>query len=155
MIDRKRSAIAGIVLSASALVGIAVHEGYSDTPIIPVPGDVPTVGFGRTQNVQPGKTTVQRELIALLADMEGRKAAIDACVTVPLHQYELSAYMSLTYNIGTRAFCGSTLVKKLNAGDYAGACLEILRWDRFKGQPMRGLTLRRQAEYRQCIGESK
>ncbi len=154
MINRQRSAITGIVLAASTLVGIAVHEGYSDTPIIPVPGDVPTVGFGRTQNVHPGKTTVQRELIALLQDMEGRKAAIAACVTVPLHQHELSAYMSLTYNIGTLAFCGSTLVRKLNAGDYAAACQQILVWDKFKGKPLRGLTLRRQAEYRQCMGES-
>lgn len=154
MIDRKRSAIAGIVLAASTLVGIAVHEGYSDVPIIPVPGDVPTVGFGRTTNVQPGKTTVQRELIALLADMEGRKAAIAGCVTVPLYQHELSAYMSLTYNIGTRAFCSSTLVKRLNAGDYAGACNEILRWDRFRGKPLRGLTIRRKQEYAQCTGET-
>lgn len=154
MIERTRCAIAGIVLSASALVGIALHEGYSDTPIIPVPGDVPTVGFGRTANVQPGKTTVQRELIALLADMEGRKAAIARCVSVPLHQHELSAYMSLTYNIGTGAFCGSTLVKKLNAGQYAEACAEILRWSRFNGKPLRGLTIRRQAEYKQCMGET-
>ena len=153
MINRQRSAIAGIVLAASTLVGIAVHEGYSDTPIIPVPGDVPTVGFGRTTDVQPGKTTVQRELIALLADMEGRKAAIAGCVSVPLHQHELSAYMSLTYNIGTRAFCGSTLVKRLNSGDYAAACQQILVWDKFKGKPLRGLTIRRQAEYHQCIGD--
>lgn len=153
MIDRKRSAIAGIVLSASALVGIAVHEGYSDTAYTPVPGDVATIGFGRTVDVKPGKTTVQRELIALLADMEGRKAAIAGCVTVPLHQHELSAYMSLTYNIGTRAFCGSTLVKRLNAGDYAGACQAILMWDRFKGKPLRGLTIRRQAEYKECMGD--
>lgn len=154
MIDRRRSAIAGIVLSASALVGIAVHEGYSDTPYTPVPGDVPTVGFGRTTDVKPGKTTVPRELIALLQDMEGRKAAIAGCVTVPLHQHELSAYMSLTYNIGTRAFCGSTLVKRLNAGDYAGACQAILMWDKFKGKPLRGLTVRRKAEYKQCMGEA-
>jgi lysozyme len=153
MIDRKRSAIAGIVLSASALVGIAVHEGYSDTAYTPVPGDVATIGFGRTADVKPGKTTVQRELIALLADMEGRKAAIAGCVTVPLHQHELSAYMSLVYNIGTRAFCNSTLVKRLNAGDYAGACQAILMWDRFKGKPLRGLTIRRQAEYKECMGD--
>ncbi|MFZ9813260.1 MAG: lysozyme, partial [Burkholderiaceae bacterium] len=42
--------------------------------------------------------------------------------------------------------------RKLNAQDYAGACKEILRWDKFQGKPLAGLTKRRQAEYQQCIG---
>jgi lysozyme len=71
---------------------------------------------------------------------------------VPLHQHEYDAFLSLAYNIGAGAFCGSTLVRKLNTGDYTGACAEILRWDKFQGQPLRGLTLRRQAEHRQCLG---
>ena len=69
-----------------------------------------------------------------------------------MYPHEFSAFVSLTYNIGEGAFCRSTLVKKLNAGDYEGACKEILRWDRFQGKPLRGLTLRRQDEYRQCMG---
>lgn len=84
-----------------------------------------------------------------MAKYEG---AIKECVAVPLHQHEYDAYLSLAYNIGPTAFCGSTLVRKLNAQDYTGACREILRWDRFKGQPLRGLTLRREGEYRQCMG---
>ena len=46
----------------------------------------------------------------------------------------------------------SKLVKKLNAGDYAGACLQVLRWDKFNGKPLAGLTKRRQVEYEQCMG---
>ena len=69
-----------------------------------------------------------------------------------MYQHEFDAYVSLTYNIGASAFCSSTLTKQLNAGDYAGACREILRWDKFKGQPLPGLTKRRQSEYQQCIG---
>jgi lysozyme len=45
-------------------------------------------------------------------------------------------------------------VRKLNAQDYAGACQEILRWDNFQGKPLKGLTLRREKEYRQCISGS-
>jgi lysozyme len=71
---------------------------------------------------------------------------------VPLHQHEYDAMIGLSYNIGGSAFCNSTLVKKLNAGDYQGACKEILRWDHFQGKPLRGLTIRRQKEYQQCIG---
>lgn len=155
MIDRKRSAIAGIVLSASALVGIAMHEGYSDTAIIPVPGDVPTIGFGTTSGVKPGdRITPPQALARALTDVQKFEGAVKRCVTVPLHQYEYDAYISLSYNIGSGAFCGSSLVKKLNAGDYTGACLAILNWDKFKGKPLRGLTIRRQAEYKLCIGES-
>lgn len=153
MINRPRSAIAGIVLSAAALVGLALSEGYSDTAIIPVPGDVPTIGFGSTEGVKPGdRITPPKALARALTDVQKYEGAIKHCVVVPLHQHEYDAYVSLAYNIGPGAFCGSTLVKKLNRQDYAGACQQILAWDKFKGQPLRGLTLRRQAEYRQCTG---
>ncbi len=147
----KRSAIAVLGVSAAALVGIAVHEGYSDRPYMDSVG-IPTIGFGRTEGVRPDtRTTPQRELVAVLKDLEGRKAAISRCVKVPLYQHELDAYMGLAYNIGTAAFCASTLARKLNAHDYAGACLEILRWDKAGGQTLPGLAKRRQDEHRQCM----
>lgn len=149
----KRSSIAALVTSATVLVGIAVHEGYRDEAYTPVPGDVPTIGFGTTEGVKPGqKTTPERALIALLKDAEEKKGAIQKCVKVPLYQHELDAYVSLSYNIGSAAFCASTLVKKLNKEDYAGACAEIKRWDKFKGKPLAGLTKRRAEEYRLCVG---
>lgn len=153
MINRQRSTIAGIVLSASALVGIALHESYSDTAIIPVPGDVPTIGFGTTQGVKPGdRITPPKALARALTDIQKFEGALKRCVTVPLHQHEYDAYVSLAYNIGPGAFCGSTLVRKLNGQDYVGACEQILVWDKFKGRPLRGLTIRRQAEYKTCMG---
>jgi len=151
MIDRRL--IASLALSASALVGIALHEGYSDNAIIPVPGDVPTIGFGNTEGVKLGdKTTPPKALGRLLKTAEKYEGAIKSCVFVRLSQNEYDAYTSLAYNIGTGAFCSSSLVKKLNAMDYDGACAEILKWDKFKGKPLKGLTLRRQAEYQQCLG---
>lgn len=153
MIHPKRSPIVTLVLSASALVGIVLHESYSDKAIIPVPGDVPTIGFGTTENVKLGDTiTPPKALQRALQDTNRFQNALKKCVIVPLHQYEYDAYISLAYNIGTNAFCTSTLVRKLNAYDYENACKEILRWDKFKGQPLRGLTIRRQSEYSQCVG---
>lgn len=153
MIERRT--IAALALSASALVGIALSEGYRDTAYTPVPGDVPTIGFGTTTGVQPGdRITPPVALIRALADVQKFEGALKRCVTVPLHQHEYDAMISLSYNIGAHAFCRSTLVNRLNAGDYAGACEEILRWDRFKGKPLPGLTKRRQAEYRQCTGSA-
>lgn len=157
MNDGARRALAAMALSASALVGLVVHEGYSDKAITPVPGDVPTIGFGSTgPDVRLGdRTTPPVALSRALRDVQRFEGALKTCVTVPLHQYEYDAYITLAYNIGPGAFCKSTLVDKLNAGDYAGACDQILRWDRFKGAPLRGLTIRRQAEHAQCLGASQ
>jgi lysozyme len=149
-----RVVIGALSLSASALVGIALHEGYRGEAYIPVKGDVPTIGFGTTAGVKPGdRIKPVQALVRKLADVQRFEGALKECVRVPLHQYEYDAFMSLAYNIGPGAFCGSTLVRRLNAGDYTGACNEILRWDRFRGEPLRGLTLRRQAENRQCLGQ--
>ena len=151
-----RMKLTALVLSATALVSIAVHEGYRDTAYIPVPGDVPTIGFGTTGGVKMGdKITPPQALVRALQDVQKFEGALKQCVKVPLHQHEYDAYISLSYNIGSGAFCGSTLVKKLNAKDYAGACKEILRWDKFKGKPLNGLTVRREREYRQCISDSQ
>ena len=148
-----RAPIIGLGISGVALIGLLVAEGYRDHAYIPVAGDVPTIGFGTTNKVQIGDTiTVTQALNRALADVQKFEGAIKSCVKVPLHQHEYDAYTSLAYNIGSSAFCRSTLVRKLNAGDYAGACKQILRWDNFKGKPLRGLTIRREKEYQQCVG---
>lgn len=149
----KRTHVAALVLSASTLVGIALNEGYRGEAYVPVKGDVITIGFGKTKGVKAGdKTSPQRALVDLLADVNSHSDGIKQCIHVPLTQGEYSAYSSLAYNIGVGAFCGSTLTRRLNSGDYPGACAAILSWDKFKGKPLRGLTIRRQQEYQTCIG---
>lgn len=148
-----RTKVGALALSAAALVGLALHEGYSDKAIIPVPGDVPTIGFGTTEGVKMGdRITAPQALARKLADVQKFEGALKQCVKVPLHQHEYDAYIGLSYNIGSSAFCGSTLVRLLNQEQYEEACRQILRWDRFKGQPLRGLTIRREAEFKQCMG---
>jgi lysozyme len=148
-----RAPIVGLGISGIALVGLLVAEGYRDDAYIPVAGDVPTIGFGTTQNVRMGdKITVPQALNRALVDVQKFEGAMKKCVKVPLHQYEYDAYLSLTYNIGEGAFCRSTLVRLLNQQDYNGACKQILRWDNFKGKPLRGLTIRREKEYAMCMG---
>lgn len=157
MINRQN--VSTIVLSAAALIGIAAHESYKDTAYIPVPGDVPTIGFGSTTNLDGTqvslgqRTTPVAALKRLGKDVERFEIAVKTCAPVAMYQYEFDAYVSLTYNIGGTAFCNSTLVKKLNQYDYEGACKEILKWDKFNGKPLKGLTIRRQEEYKTCIGD--
>lgn len=146
-----RKDIAAISLSASALVAIALHEGYKENAYVPLAGDVPTIGFGTTTGVKLGdKTSPEKALQAALRDIQKFEGALKQCVKVPLTQGEYDGYISLSYNIGSSSFCRSTLVKKLNQQDYQGACQEILRWDKFKGQRLSGLTKRRQEEYLKC-----
>jgi lysozyme len=152
-----RQIIAALALSATALIGIAVHESYTDNAVIPIKGDVPTKGFGTTTNpdgspVRMGdKTTPVRALIDLQRDLTVFEAAVKRCASVPMFQYEYDAWVSFTYNVGSNAFCKSTAAKKLNAGDYTGACNEMLRWNQVQGRVVRGLTNRRAAEREMCL----
>jgi len=147
----KRNDIAALSLSATTLVAIVLHEGYKDMAYIPTPGDVPTIGFGTTNGVKLGdKTTPTQALNRAMVDIQKFEGAVKSCVQVPLTQGEYDSYISLSYNIGTTAFCNSTLVKRLNQSEYALACQEILRWNRFQGKELAGLTKRRQEEYLKC-----
>lgn len=152
-----------LALSAAGLVGIAVDEGYTTRAIPdPVKGTrVPTIGFGTTHGVKMGDTTTPvKALVRKLADVQKFEGALKTCVTAPLHQHEYDAYVNLAYNIGPNAFCKSTLVKKLNTLDYAGACDAILMWKRVGGtdcsepgnRTCPGLWARRLRLHQQCLG---
>lgn len=149
----KRLPIAALVLSAGTLIGIAAHEGYRDTAYIPVPGDVPTIGYGETKDVKMGdKTDPIRALIRLNESANEYASAVKRCAPVPMHQHEFDAYVSLTYNIGPSAFCNSTVARRLVMLDYQGACDAILMWNKAGGRVLKGLVKRREAERRQCLG---
>jgi lysozyme len=150
-----RTLIASLTLSASALVGLAIHEGYRDTAYVPVKGDRPTLGFGDAQGVRLGdRTDPVRALIRLNFQADVFQQEMRRCIgDVPMYQHEWDAVISWAFNVGSKAACGSTLVKKLQALDYPGACKELLRWDRFQGSVLPGLTKRRQDEYQKCMGD--
>ena len=153
---KARVVVAALALSASAFVGLLTAEGYRSEAYIPIKGDVPTIGFGTTEGVKLGdKITPVQALGRAVSDIEKFEGALKRCVKVPLHQHEYDAYISFSYNVGSGAFCNSTLVKKLNASDYEGACKELLRWDKAGGRRVEGLAKRRQKEYAQCIGSAE
>lgn len=131
-----RSTIAGLALSAAALVALAISEGYTDRAIIPTRGDVPTYGFGSTTKIDgsPVKmgdsTSPVKALQRKLAYIQQGEARMKRCVTAPVSQAEYDVYVDVFYNIGPGAFCASTIVKRLNASDYKGACDAILLFNR-------------------------
>lgn len=167
--SRARTIVAALSLSAAGLIGIAVSEGWEPVARPPVPGDVPTGGFGSTRGESgPMKSGERidpvRGLVLLQRDASEAERIVRRCAPVPMHQHEFDAFVSLTYNVGPGrkgvkdGFCElkrggpSTIVRRLLAGDYAGACAALLDWDKFDGKPLRGLALRRQRESRQCMG---
>ena len=85
----------------------------------------------------------------LLADLLKHSEALD-CIKVVMTDGQKAAFLSFAFNVGTGAFCGSTLARKANAGDMRGACAELSRWTLAGGKEMPGLAKRRAAERKVC-----
>ncbi len=153
--SKARIAIVALSFSALGFVGLVLKEGYRGEAYRDVAG-VPTIGYGTTKSVEMGdRVSPETALVWAIRDVRKFEGAIKECVTVPLYQYEYDAYVSFAYNVGGQAFCGSTLVRKLNAGDYAGACSELHRWVYAGGKRVQGLVNRRTHEYLTCIGRNR
>lgn len=118
------------------------------------PAGVLTIGVGSTgPHVKPGMAITAAEADALLRkDLRRFEEAIDIMVHEPLEQHEYDALVSLAFNIGTSAFCTSTLLKKLNNGDKAGAESSFHDWRKGGGKVLPGLVRRRKAEAEMFAG---
>lgn len=144
---------AGAVAIAAALLG--GHDGLEGrryTPYRDVAG-VLTVCDGHTgKDIIPGKRYTDAECDALLnKDLKRVKAQVDPLIKVSIPESERAAFYSFAYNVGTGAFARSTLLKKLNAGDHAGACNELKRWTYAGGKQWKGLMTRREIEREVCL----
>ena len=137
-------------ISQAGIDAIKRHEGLRLFAYQDVAG-VWTVGYGSTKGVEPGQHITSSEAeFRLRRDLEWVEKCIADNVTVPLTQNQYDALCSLIFNIGSGAFKDSTLLRKLNAGDYAGAAEQFTRWDKATVggvlQPVAGLASRRRAE---------
>ncbi|EGK9122619.1 lysozyme [Escherichia coli] len=111
-----------------------------------------TIGYGWTQPVdgkpiRAGMTIKQETAERLLkTGLVSYESDVSRLVKVGLTQGQFDALVSFTYNLGARSLSTSTLLRKLNAGDYLGAADELLRWNKAGGKVLNGLTRRREAE---------
>ena len=111
-----------------------------------------TIGIGTTvypngTKIKKGdKCTQEQALEYLQHDLKSFEKTVNDSVKVPLSQNQFDALVSLSYNIGSGAFKNSTLLKKLNAKDFAGAADQFLRWNKGGGKVLKGLVRRREAE---------
>lgn len=147
---------AGVLAIAAAVAGfVGPWEGDELKAYRDIVGRW-TACSGVTDGVVPGKTYTRAECDAMNRDAVAEHlAGVAKCIHRPLRENEWVAVGSWVYNVGVGAACGSTLVRQINAGQPAAVwCKQLLRWDRAGGKVVRGLTRRRQAEYRMCVGES-
>lgn len=110
-----------------------------------------TIGYGSTKGVRSGmKLTEQECEDRLVNDLKDAEAAVKRQVLVPLSQYQFDALVSFTFNLGEGNLRASTLLKKLNKGDYQAVPSEMLKWNKATvdgvKQVLPGLTRRRAAE---------
>jgi lysozyme len=110
-------------------------------------GGVPTCGYGHTRGVLLGMSITQEQADELLRDdLTDAEAAVRRLVRVPLTDNQFAALVSLVFNIGQHACAGSTLLQRLNAGNYTAVPEQIRRWHWDNGKEEQGLVNRREAE---------
>ncbi|EHK3918128.1 lysozyme [Salmonella enterica subsp. enterica serovar Pomona] len=145
-----------IAIAAAMLGGHDGLEGRSYEPYRDVAG-VLTICDGHTgKDIVPVRHYTDAECDALLnQDLARVKAQIDPLIKVSIPESERAALYSFAYNVGTGAFARSTLLRKLNAGDHAGACNELKRWTYAGGKQWKGLVTRREIEHEVCTWEQK
>lgn len=116
-------------------------------------GGVWTIGYGHTLGVKKGDmiTGTQAQWF-LEQDMQDAVDHVNQYVKVALTQDQFDALVDFTFNLGNNALKTSTLLKKLNSGDYAGASQEFLKWNHDNGKVVDGLTRRRKAEMQLFVG---
>lgn len=123
-----------------------------------------TIGYGHTGTAKPNQTITKNEAERLLEkDLLRFENSVNKAVTIPLNQNQFDALVSIVFNVGEgnssksgiiRLKNGqpSTLLRRLNSGDYLGAALAFKDWRLAGGKVLNGLVRRRQAEFDLFMG---
>jgi lysozyme len=153
----KRAGLIGIVGAAAAAALMAlvpanegtIYKTYKDL------GGVLTYCTGATENAMWGKTYTPAECAEQLdRDLERHAAGIAKCIPMDrLTAGQKVAFVDTAYNIGVGAFCGSSMARKTNAGDMAGACAALSLWTKVNGRDVAGLVRRRATARAFCEGK--
>lgn len=135
-----------LALSAAGFVFLADQEDIR-LQAYPDAVGIPTICMGHTDGVKLGQRASFRECNRnLLEDAGVAGQAVARCTHVAITQEQYDALVSFALNTGGAAYCGSTLAKRLNAGDCWGAGAEFSRWVYAGGKRLPGLAARRAAE---------
>ncbi len=165
-----RTSIALLTLSAVGFAGIVAREGYTEKAVIPIPGDRPTVGFGSTFKEDGAPVTMQdtitppKAVRLAIKHISKDEPAMRKCFgyDTVMYQHEWDAFVRLAHNVGPSKVCSSSIVPKVQAGEYRAACDTILDFYgaskkdcRERGNGCYGVWLDRLATHEICLGENK
>ena len=149
MQNKTKLFVAGSTVAAALLSGIFItgpsedqiqntmaKEGFTSKPIIPVKGDVPTIGPGITVYLDGTKVKMTDPPITRKQGLELLKAHMNkdaqrfnkTLINVPISQIEYDLYLDFTYQFGTGAWSGSSMLRNLKKGKYKAACDALLKW---------------------------
>jgi len=132
--------------------GLALTEGFEGLRLMAYQdvAGVWTVGYGHTGiGVRPGLVITQAEAqILLQSDIAASAACVNSAVCMMINQSQFDALVDFCFNVGRGNFLQSTLLRKLNAGDFSGATEQFDAWIYAGGKAVSGLVRRRQAEAR-------
>ena len=129
-------------------------EGLRLTPYL-CPAGIPTIGYGSTRYADGRAVTLRdrpitaaqaEDLLLLTLRRDYRAGVLKASPGLNNHPKALAAALDFAYNLGVRSYADSTLCKRINAQDWAGARAELKKWVRGGGQVLPGLVARRAAE---------
>lgn len=147
---------AGVGLTAAGALAVAFVGGWEGMRLKAYRDivGIPTVCFGETRGVKMGDQYTAEQCRAMLGDgLAEFEAGIRRCLVAPdkIPDKPYVAFVSLSYNIGQKAFCGSTVARRANSGDLRGACEAIVAWNKAGGRVVQGLVNRRAAERAMCL----
>jgi lysozyme len=126
---------------------------YLDIAGVPTACDgiTPGVRMGQTYTEAQCATMLEQQLVIHATGVMRCSPSLDPA----RHPQQIAAAVSLAYNIGVAGYCGSTVDRRFDAGNYRGACDAFLKWDkaRVNGvlRPVLGLTRRRERERTLCL----
>lgn len=143
-------AAATLFAAATAVPYLVKWEGWENQSY-PDVANVWTACAGTTRGVKPGQYYSDPKCETLLAQEAVEYGmAIAPCLPASLPNDTRAAFVVTAYNIGPKAFCGSSMSRKAMAGDLAGACASLDAWNKSAGRVVFGLVRRRSDERQLC-----
>lgn len=142
-----QAGLAGAVLAAGTLT--YEFEGEHRGPYLD-PVGIETACIGHVGSKLKEFYTGKECTGLFVADLIRAEKTVDRC-TPNFPEAAKPALISFVFNVGSGAYCSSTLAKKANTGDHVGACKELYRWVYAKGEVLPGLVRRRKVEAELCL----
>ena len=156
-------------ISGAGVIYTAGYEGFTSKPVIPVKGDVPTIGHGTTIYCNGKKVTMKDSSITKEEALRQLKCHISKDAVefnkslsgVRLSQAEYDIYMDFTYNFGISNWKSSSILKNLKQGKYKEACDSLLKWKyvakrdcSIRSNGCYGVWTRQLDRHKICMGEN-